>query len=365
MRAPLLPENFRNAQQDTLSAMLDDLYEGAPQIGVVIGPAGTGKTHALGQYLREVKERHKARLDRRRVITLYDARQRFKAAGLLRRREDLRWLDDQWKGLDGGERASERELVIMLRSRGYELGLSEEQLPPTPPAETRPCPQPVIVTPSQTTTESGMVKLMTAAVSPSRARCYFSVFDAHQALMGALHENRDIFLIVDEAQRLKTGPLTVTREVFDDAGVSVVLVGTLDLEANLQRRGAESLLSRVSLSYRMDPLDGEQVRALLASWNERLVRRIYAHTAGVFRRIVHLVELAEQIREVNGEPKVTAEILDEAVLHIPDLLPGLPGRREVLGVPTPAAPANAMPARTPPVAVAAEARMPEARQARA
>ena len=364
MRAPILPENFRNAQQDTLSALLDDLYEEAPQIGVVIGPDGTGKTHALRQYLREVEERHKARIDRRRVITLFDARQRFRADGLLRRREDLRWLDDQWKGLDGCERASERELVIMLRSRGHELGLSEEQLPPIPPEETRPCPRPVIVTPSQTTTESGMVKLMTAVVSP-RARHFLSVFDANRELMDILHRNHQMFLIVDEAQRLKTGPLTVIREVYDDAGVSVALVGTADLEANLHRRGAESLLSRVSLSYRMEPLDGEQVRALLASWNERLVRRIYAHTGGVFRRIVHLVELAEQIREVNGEPKVTAEILDEVILHVPDLLPGLPGRREVLGVPTPAAPANAMPARTPPVAVAAEARMPEVRQARA
>ncbi len=129
-------------------------------------------------------------------------------------------------------------------------------------------------------------------------------------------------IIVDEAQRLKIGPLNLLREIYDDGGATLVLAGTPDLEASLMCRGAESLFSRVALHYRMEPLSAEQVEKLLPGWEARLVRRIYAHTGGIFRRIENLVRLCEQIRAVNEEPRVTVEILDEAVRHIPDLLPG-------------------------------------------
>jgi len=330
MRQSLLADNFRSVQQDTLFALLDDLYEDGPQIGVVTGPPGVGKGHALRQYEEEVEKRYRARLDRRRVITLFDSRQRFRAAGF-KTREDFQWLDAKWQSrFSRRDRVSEAELVGMLRERGGELNRPAEEFPLAAKNDERPCPRLVIATPSQTTSENAMVKVLAEAVT--RQRCaYWSVFDAHRELMGAL-QRADLgwFLIVDEAQRLKPLTLTVLREVYDDAKVSLVLVGTPDLEVNLHRRGAESLLSRISLCHRMEALDAQQVRGVLQGWDERLVRRIYAHTGGVFRRLIHLVELCEQIRLVNEESKITAEILDEAVQHIPDLLPeSVTTRREL------------------------------------
>jgi hypothetical protein len=63
------------------------------------------------------------------------------------------------------------------------------------------------------------------------------------------------------------------------------------------------------------------VTDLLAGWDDRLVRQVYDSTAGVFRRIVHVVRLCEQIRDAEGAQKITSQILGEALRLIPDLAP--------------------------------------------
>src|SRR5574341_103236 len=198
MRQALLPENFRSIQQDNLFAMLDDLYEDGPRIGVVTAPPGTGKTHALRQYVAEVKERHKSRLEQRRVITTHDARARLRAAGCLRNREDLQWLKDSWYDFNGRDRISEAELNDLILRRGTELGVPPEQLPKKSTTTDLPCPRPIIVTPSQTTSENAMMKVLAGAVT-LRYGGFWSTFDAREALMESLQEPKGsrVFLIVD------------------------------------------------------------------------------------------------------------------------------------------------------------------------
>ena len=321
MRKPVLPENFRCPQQDELFAFLDGIYDRGPLIGAVTAPPGIGKSHAFRQYQAVVKGRYRERQEQRRTIAFTEVRARFRSEGCLATSEDRRWIQERWIAIGRRELVSESELLGMLQSRLCELGRPND-------AEevkwnsARPCPNVVIVTPSQTTTEVEMIKLMALGVT-GRQFNYPGAFDPRQALLARLlNGNGEYLIIVDEAQRLKPAPLNLVREAFDDGGATVVVAGTPDLEANLARRGLESLFSRVGLHFHMEELTVEQVQKLLPGWDPAVQRRIYAYSGGVFRRIENLVRLCLQIADVNEEPKVTMEILNESVRHIPDLLPG-------------------------------------------
>jgi len=355
MRENLLPENFECRQQDMALAFIDELYERGPLIGALIAPAGCGKTHVLRRYQSECERRHSARLERRRVIAWEDAVRRFRAAGF-RTANDATWFKSRWPSTENA-RISEVE----LDERIHEHREEGEPLPTgilnKPPLEDRPCPTPVVMTPSQSTTASAMIKLAARAVLKLTGSVWCCE-DARHRLLVHLRRHPETLLIMDEAQRLDARLLNVSREFYDDGGVSLLLVGTEDLEAKLMQRGAESLLSRVAIRERIDPLDSEQVHDLLTGWDERLIRRIYAHTGGYFRRILKLVNLADQIREANDESKITEEILTEAALMIPDLLPDTSRMRGAVATKT-ASPGRGRP---PGRAAVAEA-PPAARQA--
>lgn len=239
MRQQALPTSYRGLQQETLFAMLDQVYEDGPLMAMAIAESGAGKTRALEMYAEEVQKRYEARKEQKRVIAWTDAQMRFRQWGLLKKREDLEWLKGEWRSFDR-ERISEAELLRAIRSRGSEVGVTLPDLPV--PHFDRPCPKPIIVRPSKTTTENGMMKVLAEAAT-KRYGAFFSVHDAHRELMNVLDVTHcDKFIIVDEAQRLKPAALEVCREPFDDGGVSVVLVGTPELETTLHHRGLESLL---------------------------------------------------------------------------------------------------------------------------
>jgi hypothetical protein len=335
MRQPVLPDNFRCQQQDGFFAFLDDVYDNGPQIAMATAGPGMGKSHGVRQYKEDVAKRHRQRQEARRTIALPEVKERFRAEQCLNTAADRAWLQERWIAMGRRERVSEVELLDMLRNRLAELRRDEDADWINNTFTGRPCPEVVIVTPSQTTTESEMLRLLSYEVTGRASNYLTNVFPPRHYLLEAIKRgNGSWLIIVDEAQRLKPGPLSVVREVYDDAGATVVFVGTPDLEVTLAGRGLESLRSRIAYHYRMDALSVEQVCTLLPGWDQRIVRRIYTHTGGVFRRIENLVHLCEQIRDVNEESKVTGEILDDAIQCIPDLLPG-DGKRRV------AAPATA------------------------
>ncbi len=311
-----LPENFACAQQEGLHALFDDAVFDEPKIVAATGGAGCGKTHGCLTYQGRVHARHAARMAERRVITLADARDRFVQEGY-RGAEDVKWLERAWRETVCRERVSEDELTALMQRRREALPrlqqLSRNVSEP-------PCPRVVYVKPSQTTSEAAMMAILAEAISETPQAWRSAYYVRHVVLEHLQRPGTKWLIIVDEAQRLKLAPLILLREVHDDAGAALALVGTPDLETNLHRRGAESLCSRVRIHYRMDALTFEQLRKLLAGWEAKLVRRIFGYTGGVFRRIESLVQLAEQIREVNDEPRITLEILDAAAANIPDLL---------------------------------------------
>ena len=350
MKVGPLPENFDCHQQDLIFAFLDEVYDRGPMIGLLIAPPGTGKTHALRRYRLECNRRHDERVESRRVIARQDAFKRFMVAGF-RSKDDRIWFGDRW--LENQKaRISEGELVALIRSRASERGIPKDLVAKDPFAEERPAPRPTIHTPSQTTTAPGMIKLLLRGVANWQGMIW-SCDDARNELLEELRRPyRGHFPIIDDAQRLEAKVANVCAELLDDAGVSVVLVGTEDLESKLHHPDAKSLLSRVSIRERMGPLDSQQVKALLTGWDDRLIRQIYESTAGVFRRIVHVVGLCEQIRDAEGAQKVTAQILAEALRLVPDLAPRhaplVPDRRErTVQAGGAAAPAQAIAAQEP------------------
>ena len=317
MRADLLPENFGCHQQDLVLAFLDEIYDRGPMIGLLIAPPGTGKTHALRRYKEECSRRHYERVESRRVIVRQDALKRFVAAGF-QSKEDRAWFEDRWTE-EKRARISDGELVALIHRRAGEKRFSEG-LFPKKSQEERPAPDPIIVTPSQTTTAPGMIKLMLRGVANWQGPIGWAAEEARNELLKKLRHSGTL-VIVDDAQRLKPEVLNICREPFDDAGVSVILAGTGDLELKLHQQDAKSLLSRVSIRERMEPLDGEQVKVLLEGWDDRLIRQVYENTAGIFRRIVHVVGLCAQIRDAEGMQKMTPQILAEALRLVPDLAP--------------------------------------------
>jgi hypothetical protein len=341
MRQAVLPDNFRCPQQDELFAFLDDVYDHGPQIAMVTAPPGTGKSHSFRQYEAIVEKRYRQRQEQRRTIALPEVKARFRSQGCLETAGDRAWLQSEWERWSGvhlemngmrRERISERELRELLRRRLRELEREVEQDVADDPAGERPCPRVVIITPSQTTTDGQLMRLIAYTVEHLPSTWRHSA-PPHQMFIDFMNRSGGNWLfVIDEAQRLEVRPLNLTREIYDDAGATVVIAGTPELEAKLARRGAESLRSRVAVHYRMDGLSAEHVCRLLAGWDARVARRVYAYTGGVFRRIENVVRLAEQIRAVNNAPRVTMEILEEATRYIPDLLPADLRRAAAAGV---------------------------------
>jgi DNA transposition AAA+ family ATPase len=131
-------------------------------------------------------------------------------------------------------------------------------------------------------------------------------------------------LMIDETDRLKTAGLEQVRDIFDQGGIGVVLIGMPGLEKRLSRY--PQLYSRVGFVHAFRPLSAEGVRDLFQhNWlpsgivlpdgglnDEAIVATIIRITGGNFRLLHRLLTQMARLVEINALPQVTREVVEAA-----------------------------------------------------
>ena len=128
-------------------------------------------------------------------------------------------------------------------------------------------------------------------------------------------------LVVDEADRLKTGSLEQLRDFYDRRHVGVVLIGMPGLQKRLARYA--QLYSRVGFVHQFRPLSGQELQGVIEhQWVQLgLDTALYEHadaavvnaiarvTGGNFRLVQRLFAQIERIVAINNLPTVTTEVV--------------------------------------------------------
>lgn len=131
-------------------------------------------------------------------------------------------------------------------------------------------------------------------------------------------------LMLDEADRLKTASLEQVRDIFDQGGLGLVLIGMPGLEKRLARY--PQLYSRVGFVHEFRPLSADAVRDLFRrQWvppgvalphdglNEAdVLAAIIRITGGNFRLLHRLLTQIARLVEINALSRVTQEVVDAA-----------------------------------------------------
>jgi DNA transposition AAA+ family ATPase len=131
-------------------------------------------------------------------------------------------------------------------------------------------------------------------------------------------------LIVDEADRLKTPSFEQVRDIFDQSGIGVVLIGMPGLEKRLSRYA--QLYSRVGFVHEFRPLSATGVRDLFQkNWlpsgvslphedlkDEEIRATIMRITGGNFRLLHRLLTQSARLMEINALSEVTQEVVEAA-----------------------------------------------------
>lgn len=131
-------------------------------------------------------------------------------------------------------------------------------------------------------------------------------------------------LMIDETDRLKTAGLEQVRDIFDQGGVGVVLIGMPGLEKRLSRY--PQLYSRVGFVHEFRPLSADAMRDLFCrQWlpagivlpdeglnDEEVMATIIRITGGNFRLLHRLLTQAARLVEINALSRVTREVVEAA-----------------------------------------------------
>jgi DNA transposition AAA+ family ATPase len=131
-------------------------------------------------------------------------------------------------------------------------------------------------------------------------------------------------LMVDETDRLKTAGLEQVRDIFDQGGIGVVLIGMPGLEKRLSRY--PQLYSRVGFMHEFRPLSVAEVRDVFQQhWlpsgvslphkgldDEEVRATIVRITGGNFRLLQRLMTQTARLIEINALSEVTREVVEAA-----------------------------------------------------
>jgi DNA transposition AAA+ family ATPase len=131
-------------------------------------------------------------------------------------------------------------------------------------------------------------------------------------------------LMIDEADRLKTASVEQVRDIFDQGGLGVVLIGMPGLEKRLARY--PQLYSRVGFVHEFRPLSADAVRDLFRhQWvpagvalpheglnDADVLAAIIRITGGNFRLLHRLLTQIARLVEINALSRVTRDVIEAA-----------------------------------------------------
>ncbi|ETW96639.1 MAG: hypothetical protein ETSY1_25820 [Candidatus Entotheonella factor] len=131
-------------------------------------------------------------------------------------------------------------------------------------------------------------------------------------------------LVIDEADRLKTAALEQVRDIFDQDGLGVVLIGMPGLERRLSRY--PQLYSRVGFVHEFRTLSAREVRHVFnQKWvpsgvtvaaeqfvAPEILAALIRITGGNFRLLHRLITQSARLMKINALSKVTQEVVEAA-----------------------------------------------------
>lgn len=131
-------------------------------------------------------------------------------------------------------------------------------------------------------------------------------------------------LIVDEAERLSVQSLEYLRDLFDQYGIGLVLIGMPGIEKQLSRYA--QLYSRVGFAHQYRPLGNEELKFVLTKrWKKlgfgiedtefsdaQAVASIIRITGGNFRLLQRLLIQIERVLKINDLGTISDEVVEAA-----------------------------------------------------
>jgi type II secretory pathway predicted ATPase ExeA len=154
------------------------------------------------------------------------------------------------------------------------------------------------------------------------------LLDFEDFLQTLLHQQQNVLLIVDEAQKLSLTVLEEIRllsnmETADNKLINIFLVGQPELNEKLGNPECRPLLQRISIRYHINPLNvletGAYINTRLKSagarnakiFSKEVIRAIHKYAQGYPRMINILCDNALLLGYSRGKKRITVEIIKE------------------------------------------------------
>lgn len=131
-------------------------------------------------------------------------------------------------------------------------------------------------------------------------------------------------IIVDEVDRLKLPGIEVLRELFDDTGIGIVMIGMPGMQRKLSRY--PQLYSRIGFSHEYKELGEDELQFILENRlrkisnykgmdqfeNYEAMRELIRVTRGNFRILDRMLAQIERIMKINHLSSINKEVIDTA-----------------------------------------------------
>jgi general secretion pathway protein A len=154
------------------------------------------------------------------------------------------------------------------------------------------------------------------------------LLDFENFLQTLLHQQQNVLLIVDEAQKLSLTLLEEIRllsnmETADEKLINIFLVGQPELNQKLSHPECRPLLQRISIRYHINPLHVTETEAYIKTrlklagsrdtkiFSKKVIRAIHSYAQGYPRMINILCDNALLLGYSNGKKHITVEMIEE------------------------------------------------------